>query len=99
MAEKTISTNTHKKYGDLILADDSTFTMVGNDSPLPSNIPGWHAGGTMKGTWKVEDGSLYLYISDVRVPLVFSVRRLTQSDLKFQSHFASSPLIEYKRVD
>ncbi len=99
MAEKALSTSADKQYGDLILEDDSTFTMVGNDSPPPLNIPGWHAEGTIKGNWKIEGKSLYLYISDVRVPLIFSVRRLTESDLQFQSHFANSPLIEYKRVD
>lgn len=99
MAGKQMPTGADKHYGDLILADDSTFTMVGNDSPLPPNIAGWHAGGTMKGNWKVDGKSLYLYISDVRVPLIFSIKRLTESDLQFQSHFSNSPLIEFKRIE
>lgn len=99
MIEKQTSASADKQYGDLIMADDSTFTMVGNDSLPSSNIPGWHVGGTMNGKWKVEGKNLYLYISDVRVPVTFSVIRLTNSDLQFQSNFANSPLIEYKRVD
>jgi hypothetical protein len=99
IAEKQLSTGSDKQFGDLILAEDSTFIMVGNDSLPPSNIPGWHSGGTMKGNWNLKGKFLYFNISDVRLPLTYTVRLLTESDLRFQSNFANSPIIEYKRVD
>ena len=99
IAEKRLSPGADNQYGDFILEEDSTFTMVGNDSLSSSNITGWHAGGTMKGNWKLEGKSLYLYVSGVRMPLTYSIKRLTRSDLQFQSNFANSPVFNYKRVN
>ena len=99
MAEKYTTTTPGRLFGDLILADDSTFTMVGNDSVQVSNTPGWHLGGTMRGKWNLEGKSLNLFIDDVRIPLTMNISLLTKSDLQFRSQFANSPLFRYKRVN
>ena len=40
--------------GNLIISSDSTFLIKGYDAGT-SHVPGWHSGGTMKGTWAMPD--------------------------------------------
>jgi hypothetical protein len=44
--KKEISSNVKQQFGDLILVNDSNFTMVGDEAAQKQKIPGWNAGET-----------------------------------------------------
>jgi hypothetical protein len=49
------SASNQNSVGDLVISPDSTFLMKGIDTHDTSNVPGWHSGGTMNGTWLQPD--------------------------------------------
>src|SRR5205809_8011275 len=45
------------RFGNLVISPDSTFLIKGIDTHDSLNVPGWHSGGSMKGTWTRPDNS------------------------------------------
>lgn len=87
-------------YGDLIIAQDSTYTVIGNEAAQQTKIPGWNTSETMSGKW-VLHGKNYLdfYVNDLPAPLVYKIIRLTKAELHLQSNYNGAPVMKYKRIE
>lgn len=97
--KKANSTNAKHQYGDLIIREDSTFTMIGDEGAQASKIAGWSTGETYNGRWEVNKKVLYFYIDALRIPLVYKIKRQNKSELHLQSNFGGSHVMKYKRLD
>jgi hypothetical protein len=97
--KKASSTSAMHQYGDLIIREDSTFTMIGDKAAQASKIPGWATGETYNGKWEINKKLLYFYIDYLRIPLVYKIKRQNKSELHLQSNFGGSHVMKYKRLD
>ena len=86
-----------RRIGDWIFSRDSTFTVIGVDSKKLDTVPGWHTGGTLKGTWKIKDTNrLELYGEDYPIPLSYQIFRLNKNELYLASDLGF--LLKFTRV-
>lgn len=94
-----VSGNNHQQIGDLIIATDSNYTIIGDDAGQKSNISGWNTGETMKGKWEVS-GKNYLFLSIpyLSAQLVYRIRRLNKRELYLQSKGSRTLVMKYKRL-
>ena len=94
-----VKTDTANRYRDLILTQDSTYTIVGDDTPK-QYISGWHTGGSLHGKWEQKGKLLFFYLKDIHfLPVTFRIRRLTKSELWLQVTMGKSPISKFKRYE
>lgn len=94
---KEISSNQERQQGDLILDNDSTFTFFGDKAAQKSEISGWNAGESFKGTWQIIGKSLYFYMDDLPIPLIYTIKRQNKSELHLQRP-GDTYVMKYKRL-
>ena len=90
-------------WGDITFNGDSTFAITGDTTTtVVQSVNGWHAGGMIKGRWRIEGGSLLLHTSEL--PAAFDLRYqillLTTKRLIILSAFArndTTKSIKYSR--
>ena len=72
-------------WGDIRFNADSTFNMKGDNTvrQVIDTISGWHVGGPMNGTWRIEENDLLLYFEDLspQIPLRYEIVELTDRRL------------------
>ena len=87
------------REGDLIIASDTSFILVGNETKTGSDIPGWHAGETKKGRWSMQEGKKIEFVLDNGSLLqVYKIKRLTNKELYLISYFKGARVLKYKRM-
>ena len=85
--------------GDFILTDDSTFTVVGSKSQLPTDTQGWHFSGNISGKWECrKKDQLSIYVDGKKPPLILKIMKLNSTDLLFRASFKGLQLSRYKRL-
>ena len=73
------------EFGNTFFNPDHTYYIQGDTTTKQEtvSVPGWHAGGPMKGTWEIENGRLFISFGDVEpdIPIAYKIHELTRKKL------------------
>src|SRR5689334_3140421 len=87
-----------RKFGDWVFGSDSTFILIGYDNGNLDTIPGWHSGGTVKGTWRIKEKErLELYEEGFPYPLTYQITLLTNDQLYLRT-YTHGLVMKFKKV-